>query len=88
MLNFNNNLTIKYIKEIEISGITIDNKLNFNNHIKSICRKSGQKLCALLRISLNFNMRQKILLHKSVIKSQFSYCPLVWMFSNLFSESA
>ena len=77
MLNFNN-LTIKNSKEREILGIKIGNSLNFNNHIKSICRKAGQKLSALLRISSNLNMRPKEL-YKSMIKSQFSYCPLVWM---------
>ena len=76
MLNFNN-LTIKSSKEVEILGIKIDNNLNFNNHIKSICRKAGQKLS---RISSNLNMKQEKLLYKSTIKSQFNYCPLVWMF--------
>ena len=31
-------------KEEVILGITIDNKLTFDNHIKSMCRKAGQKL--------------------------------------------
>ena len=79
VLNFNN-LTIVSSKEVEILGIKIDNNLNFNNHIKSIYRKAGQKLSSLLRISSNLNVRQKNLLYKSVIKSQFKYCPLVWMF--------
>ena len=34
-----------------ILGITIDRKLTFNNHIKNLCKKAGQKLSALLRIS-------------------------------------
>ena len=77
VLNFNN-LIIKSSKEVEILGIKIDNNLNFNNHIKSICRKAGQKLSApLLRISSNLGMKQKKLLSKSMIKSQFNYCPLV-----------
>ena len=79
VLNFNN-LTIKSSKELEIFGIKVENDLNFNNHIKSICWKAGQKLHALLRISFNLNMRQKKSLYKSMIKSQFNYCPLVWMF--------
>ena len=73
-------MPIKSRKEVEIFGIKIDNKLNFNNHIKSICREAGQKLSALLRISSNIIMRQKKLLCKSIIKSQFNYCPLVWIF--------
>ena len=58
MLNFNN-LIIKSSQEVEILGIKIDNNLNFNNHIKQICRKAGQKLSALLRISSNLNVKQK-----------------------------
>ena len=74
MLNFNN-LTIKNSNEAEILGTKIDNNLYFNNYIKSISRKAGQKLSALLRISSNLNRRQKKLLYKSMMKSQFSYCP-------------
>ena len=47
------------LKWNEILGMKIDNNLNFNSHIKSICRKAGQKLSALLRISSNLNMKQK-----------------------------
>ena len=72
-----NNLIIKICKEVEILGIKINNNLNFNNHIKSFCRKAGQKLNALLRISSNLNMKQKRLLYKSMIKYQFNYCSLV-----------
>ena len=34
-----------------ILGITIDRKLTFNKRIKNLCKKAGQKLSALLRIS-------------------------------------
>ena len=78
VLNFNN-LILKSSKEVEIFCIKIGKNLNFNNHIKSICRKAGQKLSNLLRISSNLNMKQKKLLYKSMMKSQFNYCPLVWM---------
>ena len=37
----------------------MDNKISYNNHLKSICRKAGQTLSALLRISFNLNIRQK-----------------------------
>ena len=51
-------LTIKSSKEVEILGIKIGN-LNFNNHIKLICRKARQKLSALLIITSNLNIKQK-----------------------------
>ena len=37
-------------KEV-ILGITIDNKLTFKSHIKSIFLKAGQKMSALSKIS-------------------------------------
>ena len=63
-----------------ILGITINQKLTFNKHIKNVYKKAGQKLCALLRISLYLDENKKKLLYCSMIKSQFNYCPLVWMF--------
>ena len=47
-LNFND-LT-NNSKEVEIIRITLDKNMNFHNHIKNICGKTGQKLSALLRI--------------------------------------
>ena len=50
-----NDLNLKNCKEVEVLGITIDRSLNFKGHIKNICRKAGQKLSALLRISSHIN---------------------------------
>ena len=58
VLNFND-FIIESSNKVEILGIKIDKNLNFNNHIKLICRKVGQKLSALLRISSNLSMKQK-----------------------------
>ena len=79
LLNLND-LNLKNCKEVEILGITIDRNLNFKGHIRNICRKAGQKLSALLRVSSHINTDKKALLYKSMIRSKFAYCPLVWMF--------
>ena len=72
----------KNSKEEVILGITIDNKLNFDSHRKNMCKKTGQKLNALSRISTFLNKDQKKIIFNAMIKSQFSYCPLIWMFSS------
>ena len=64
----------------KLLGILTDRDLSFDKHIKSLCRKAGQKLNALARISNYLTHDQKRLLLNSIIKSQFSYCPLIWMF--------
>ena len=79
LLNLND-LNLKNCEEVKILGIALNRNLNFKGHIKNICRKAGQKLSALLRISSHINTDKKALLYNSIIKSQFAYCPLVWMF--------
>ena len=74
-------MSIENSREV-VLGVTIDNKLTFDSHIKNICRTVGQKLGAFLRITNYFNSSQKkIVVFSEMIKSQFSYCPLIWMFS-------
>ena len=74
--------------ELEIVlGIQIDSKLNFENHIESLCNKASQKLGTLQRISNMLDTQKKNLLFNSIIKSQFSCCPLVWMFTTRRSNS-
>ena len=53
---------------------------NDNEHVSNICKKVSTKLHALARISNFMNPQKLRLLMKAFIVSQFSYCPLVWMF--------
>ena len=48
-----------------------------------MCRKTGQKLSALSRISPYLETDKKESLVKSMVESQSNYCPLVWMFCSL-----
>ena len=66
----------------------MDSKLNFDSHITSLCKKAGQKLSALARISHYLTQDQKLLLLNSVAKSQLSYCLLIWMFTSRYLNNA
>ena len=46
------NFTPQNSNKEEIIGVIIDRKLTFHQHIKKMCRKAGQKLSALLRLSI------------------------------------
>ena len=74
--------------EEKLLSIFLDSKFNFDSPITSLCIKAGQKLSALARINHYLTPDQKLLLKKllslllnSVAKSQFIYCPLIWMFT-------
>ena len=66
----------------KLLGITIDENLNFNDHINHICIFAGRQLNALSRISYMLSDNQKKFLFNLFIQGQFNYCPLVWMFSS------
>ena len=61
-------------------GIEIDQKLTFSCHVKTLCSKAAKKLGALQRIANIIDEEKRDLLFNAIIKSQFIYCPLVWMF--------
>ena len=63
----------------KLLGVIIDNKLTFNEHVTSLCKKATQKLHALSRVSRFMNTAKKRVIMKSFITSHFSYCPLIWM---------
>ncbi len=64
----------------KLLGIYIDNKLKFKYHISTLCDRAGNKLSALARIRHHFSFEKRRILMKAFVESQFSYCPLVWMF--------
>ena len=72
--------TIICEKAVKLLGVTIDNKLNFNEHVSNLCKKASLKLHALSRISHLMKKDKLRTLMKAFIESQFSYCPLIWMF--------
>ena len=74
------NYNIKSSKCEELLGIKIGNKLNFNTHVDDICKKAGQKLNALSRVTPYVDLSKRRILLNAFFISQFSYCPLVLMF--------
>ena len=64
----------------KLLGLTIDKNLNFDKHLSTLCKKVSGKVSALARMVKIMPFDQKRLLLKSFIESQFSYCPLIWMF--------
>ena len=64
----------------KLLGLTIDKNLNFEKHLSVLCKKVSGKVSALARMVKILPFEQKRLVLKSFIESQFSYCPLIWMF--------
>ena len=65
---------------VKLLGVTIDNKLNFEEHVTKLCKKANQKLHAFARISKYLCTDKLRIIMKTFVESQFNYCPLVRMF--------
>ena len=74
------NQTIKSVPSLELLGIHLDDKLNFNFRISSICRSATNKLNALIQLKSYLNYNAKRVSINNYIISNFNYCPLVWAF--------
>ena len=66
----------------KILGITIDNKLKFDEHLHNVCLKANRKLSVLTRIRKFLDFNKTRVLFKGFFESQFKYFPLTWMFYN------
>lgn len=65
---------------VKLLGVTIDFKLNFNEHVSIICKKASKQLNVLKRIGKHLTKLGKLTIYYSFIMSNFNYCPLVWHF--------
>ena len=65
---------------IKLLGVNIENSLKFETHVKEICKKVNQKVCAFGRLRPYLAEQKSKLLLNSVVMSNFSYCPLIWLF--------
>jgi hypothetical protein len=66
-------------KEVVLLGITIDEKLTFNNHIEKITKKANNYTKSLKRISISVTNENTNILINTFFCSCFTYCPLIWM---------
>ena len=75
-----NGIIVPNETQVELLGVKIDDTLVFDSHVGNICKKASNKLHALARISGYLDLDKRRILMNSFFMSQFSYCPLIWMF--------
>ena len=73
---------IQAVPSVDILGITIDHKMNFNLYIDEICLKSANQLYALVRLKDFLGNEERKVLINSFVLSIVNYCLLVWVLTN------
>ena len=74
------NTKISNVERVKLLGVNIEGRLNFDYHVKALLKKANKKDHALARVCNYMDSKKWRVLMKAFITSQFSYCPLVWMF--------
>jgi len=63
----------------KLLGVHIDERLNFNNHVASICKKISKQIAVVSRFRKLLSIQTKLTLYKAYILPHFTYCSTVWM---------
>ena len=71
----------EFSKSMTSLGISIDENLNFDLHIKDICLKASRQISALQCLTGLLDLASRKAIYTSFISSNFNYCPLVCFFS-------
>ena len=73
------NFDITNSKSEKLLGVKFYYKLSFDDHISEPCKKTSRKIHPLSSVASYMNISKRRFLMNAFFKSQFSYCPLVWM---------
>ena len=66
--------------EIKVLGVTLDDRLNFKSHVDDICNRASRQINSFKRFSKYLKIDRRLSVYKSFIQSNFSYCPVAWLF--------
>ena len=76
----NNDDVVQQIKALKLLGVTITDKLTFNEHISNTCKKASQRVGVLMRLPNLIPTDAKLMLYKTAILPHLTYCRLVFHF--------
>ena len=74
------NTKILNVEKVKLLGVDFESRLNFEFHVNTLLKKSNEKYHALARVSNYMETKKGRVLMNAFMASQFSYCPLVWIF--------
>ena len=74
---------IKAQDDVEILGVTLDNKLKYDKMVSQICRKASAQINVLWRLKSKFDHESRQIIYNSFIMSNMTYCQTVWTYCSI-----
>ena len=72
------NLKVTQVYHTQFLGIEINSRLNWNEHIKTVCSKVCKSSGIWHRTRKNLNAGTLLLLYQTLIQPYFDYCNIIW----------
>ena len=72
--------SIPLVEEVELLGVTVDDKLKFESQIKIICREVSQQITVLKRMKNLLSLKLWKKLYRAFIVPHFNCCAKSWHF--------
>ena len=66
--------------EIKVLCVTLDDSLNFKSHVTDICNRASRQINSSKMFAKYLKIDRRSSVYKIFIQSNFSYCPLAWIF--------
>ena len=66
---------------VTLLGITIDDRLSFDDYVSKLCNKASMQLKVIFILKKYMSQKELEVVSNSFIHSNFNYYPLVWHFS-------
>ena len=77
---------IEFTKTFKLLGAIIDNRLNFNQQVVSICKKVNSITGLLCKSSYLFSKKTKPILFKMFILNRFEYCGAAYFHQSIYKH--
>ena len=74
------NINIKHERSVKPLGVELDDKLEFDIQVFSMCKKAAKQPNALTRIGQLLDQSSRLTIFCAYTMSNFNHCPLVWRF--------
>ena len=69
---------VDQVNNQKLLGVTLDQSLNFDEHIQQLCKKLSQRIAVLRKIRKYLPIGERILYYNAMIKQTMMYGSIVW----------
>ena len=75
-----NEIEIEQTSSMKLLGVSIDDRLNFTEHIRNVSTRASQRVGVIFRLRNLISTETKSILYKTAILPHLTYCDTVWHF--------